>query len=200
MSNKNKYLFILIILAFIGYQFYLIGNDFSSIRIIQVQKEIQEGEEKDFLKNYDIKNTPFEQFDVSVSPKTFWDYLLLTNEDNNLLSIILTIFASLCFAWYIFKLEPATFFEEKSFKWLIWSIFLIAFIFISMDSGVLHTSDFWGNINSIKSKADFWKYKFHVNTKTNLLIYAYGFTLFGVFLRTVLEYSKPATIKFREEN
>jgi hypothetical protein len=198
MSNKNKYLFILIILAFIGYQFYLIVNDFSSTRIIQVQKEIYESKEKDYFKNYDIENAPFEQFDIKVSPKTFWDYLLLTNEDGNLLSIILTVMGSLCFAWYIFKLEPATLFDEKYFKWLILSIGFAAFVFIAADSGFWHTSYFWKN--SIKDKTDYWKHNFYINGKNHLMFYAWGCVISMTFLRTVVDYNKPATIKFKREN
>jgi hypothetical protein len=200
MISKSKYLFILIILAFVVYQFYLIGDEFSSTRIIPIQKEIYDSNEKNYLKGYDIENVPYEQFDIKVSPKTFWDYLLLTNENGNLLATVFKIIASLSIAWYIFKLEPDNFFNENHFKWLIWCIGFIAFAFITMDSGYLHTNDFWKSIHYRKASTDIWGNDFYVNTKTNLMVYAYSCILLIVLLRAIFEYNKPATIKFKGEN
>jgi len=74
--NTSKYSVLFFVLIFIGSQILLIANEFAATRIIEVRKEIYDGNEKDYLKGYEIVNAPFEQFDILVKPKSFWDYLL----------------------------------------------------------------------------------------------------------------------------
>jgi hypothetical protein len=199
MVLSRKYLFAAILIGFISYQLYLIVTEFSSTRIIQVQKEIYEGDEKDYLKKYDIVNAPFEQFDIKVSPTTVLDYLLLTNNEENLFTLILKIVAGVLGLIYIYKLGHGNLFEIKIMNWARFSIIMIALSYLVLSFGLDHTKDFWKSIYSSQSKIDFWKYEFYINTKNNFLLYFWAIIYMVGFMDSVVEYNKPATIDITQE-
>src|SRR5438132_804875 len=103
--KSYKTLSIFGIFIFVAYQIYLIADQFMDTRTIEVRREIFESSEREYFKGYKIENTPFEEFDIQVKPKSLMDYLLLTNSDGNLLGIVLEIAFALYLVWYIYRLE-----------------------------------------------------------------------------------------------
>lgn len=185
MSSSSKYLIIFIILAFAGNQLYLIVSQFSDTRIIEVRKEIYESNEKDYLKGYNIENAPFEQFDIRVQPKSFFDYLLLTNQHGNLLGIVLSIAGCCCLARYVYVLEFERMFSNKNFRWIRWAFALIALSFLSDQIALSHTKDFWNSIYVKKGKGE--GYAFYVETEYNRVLFALVFWASLTFLSAVSE-------------
>jgi len=173
--NTSKYSVLFFVLIFIGSQILLIANEFAATRIIEVRKEIYDGNEKDYLKGYEIVNAPFEQFDILVKPKSFWDYLLLTNKNGNLLSIILKIAAGCCVAWYVYKLDVNDILSLKHTKWIFWSFLLvIAAGWLVHSIGLDYTRDFWRSTNKNTPKDEFGN-RFYIETKYDILLYVLAF-------------------------
>jgi hypothetical protein len=191
MKLPYKYLLFILVTAFTVHQGYLIITEFFESRTIEVQKEIYESDEKDYLKGYVITNTPFEQFDIIVTPKSFWDYLLLTNKDGDFLSLILQVASGCCLLWYFVMLD----FNNPSWKrgrLLFTAIFLITIAFLAINWGLDHTKVFWKSIYTHHSKTDFWKYDFYVDTKSNAMFYFYALlAVCAIFKEVMWYYGKP---------
>jgi hypothetical protein len=192
--KASKLFIVLLLLGSIGYQIFLVANYFFSTRTIEIQKEIYDNDEKEYLKGYDIVNVPFEQFDIKVQPKDFFDYLLLTNGNGNLLSIIFETVASCWLAWFIYRLEPDHIFIEY-FKSLKWPILLLSISFLTHSYGLEYTRDFWKTIFVHRGKTDFWKHDFYVNTKNHYTQYAFILLFLGSFYQSIIYYYRKATIK-----
>lgn len=192
--NASKLFIVLLLLGFIGYQIFLIANDFFSTRIIEIQKEIYDNDEKEYLKGYNIVNVPFEQFDIKVEPKGFFDYLLLTNGNGNLLSIILEIAASCWLAWFIYRLKLDHIFLEY-FRSLKWPILLLSISFLTDSYGLEYTRDFWKTIFEHGGKTDLWKNDFYINMKNHYTIYAFILLFIGGFCQSIIFYYRKATVK-----
>jgi len=191
MNRNIKYILLLVSLIFIINRGYLIIKEFSESRIIEVRKEIYDNDEKDYLKGYEITNAPFEQFDIVVAPKSFWDYLLLTNKDGNFLSLILQLASSCCLFLYISMLDFNNITWQRG-RLLFIAGYLIAFAFLAIDFGLDHTKTFWESIYSYHRKTNFWKYAFYVETKNNMLIYLYAsLVVLGAFKNIMWYYRTP---------
>jgi len=201
MNSSKKYLVIALVVFFIGHQVSIVATRFLDTRIIEVRKEIYEGNEKDYLKSYDIVDAPFEQFDLQVKPKSLLDYLLLTNKDGNLLSLLLEIAAALCIVWYFYKLEFDDIFTLKNAKWIQWSFLLaVSGLWLVQSIGLDHTGEFWTTINKISSpvKEESWKYRFYVETKYKPIPYILAFYIFITLVNNFSGYAKAATRKPQE--
>jgi hypothetical protein len=196
MSLSNKLFFLFVLLLFAGNQLYLVATQFWDTRIIEVRKEIYESNEKDYLKDYQIENAPFEKFDLRVQPKTFWDYILLTNKNGNLLSALLIIAFSGCFGWYVYRLNTANFLSPQDLKWLTSALLLIAVCYPAYIEGLFHTKDFWDSIYLKKTKGNFGKNDFFVKTEDYRFMLELGFWGLLFSIQVIREITgKPWLIK-----
>jgi hypothetical protein len=142
MNIAVKYFAIVVVLAFAGVQVMYIVKEFSDTRIITVTKKVPNTQTLE-LKGYHITKDHFEKADVRMQPISFSDYLLLTSEKGNLLSIILKIAACLSFAWYVFKLRADNLFSISGYgiAYLTCGLYLLSTFAYS--NGLQHTTEFW---------------------------------------------------------
>ena len=106
-----------------------------------------------YIKGYKTANVKVEVFDVNVKPHDCWDRLLLTHEDENILTDIVKVFAGLAFAWYIFKLEYENVFSNRSLNLFWLALFLSIVTVLTLDIGVTHTQYFYRDLFAANDSA-----------------------------------------------
>jgi hypothetical protein len=148
MSLFEKGGFFAIIGVYIIIQIFTIATEYSSPITILIKKENYRKEIDSVTHDsivYDVYKQfkTYEAFHVKVKAKTFWDKLLLTNEDGNLMSEIFKIATSLALARYIFRLQPENVFTGKSLTYFWLTALLFIGIPESYSIGAEHTRDFW---------------------------------------------------------
>jgi hypothetical protein len=166
ITMPSKYLILLILVVFAIYKLCLIPHSFSSSRTIQVRRNIYDSTELIGLKGYDVQNTSFEQYDIQVKPITFFDYLLLTDNGENLLSVILTAAAAAGSAWYFYQFELDEIFSKKKFRWVWCGIFLLYIAYFASFEGGTYTRDFWNSLYVSKGGKDDWNYNYYADRNT----------------------------------
>ena len=141
-------------------------------------------------------STKIEVFDVKVKPNDFWDRMLLTHEDENILTDIVKALAGLAFAWYIFKLEYDNVFSKRSFYFFWLALFLSVWTFLTLDIGAGHTSSFYEDLSAAKNhdKSNY-DYEFERGLKTTAILHNYW--LFVWVPMIIMNFYK--TFKLRHE-
>lgn len=126
-----------------------------------------------YIKGYKIVHSKIEVFDVKVRANDFWDRILLTHEDENLLVDFLKAASGLVFAWYIFKLNYDNLFSKKSFNLFWLGLFLSVMSYVAFDIGAAHTSDFYGDLYLTKGGDKLADYYFERGLKINTILHNY---------------------------
>ncbi|MDR3695580.1 hypothetical protein [Mucilaginibacter sp.] len=149
-----------------------------------------------YITGYKTASPKIEVFDVKVKPNDFWDRMLLTHEDENILTDIVKALAGLAFAWYIFKLEYDNVFSKRSFIvfWLALSLSILTFL--ALDIGAGHTSSFYHDLSAAKNhdKSNY-DYEFERGLKTTTLLHNYWMYLWVPMI--IMNFYK--TFKLRHE-
>jgi hypothetical protein len=171
--RNYRFLPIAIILVFICVQIFLIADKFSGTRIIEVQKRDYRNVVT-FSKSFRIKGTVVEDYNLKVQPKDFWDSMLLTNEDGNLLSILFKIAVSLSLIWYFFNLNYDNVFSKRSLNIVWMTLLLIGCTVLARYFGRSHTKDFWDNLSTSNGVSQEMRYMFDVPK--------YNVTFFNFFI------------------
>jgi hypothetical protein len=131
MLSPGKFLSLAGIIIFLGFQVWIISDQFSQTRSIDVQRNLPKTQLK-FKKQYYNITEHTEEVTIIVTPAGFFDYLLLTNSNGNLLSIILTILTVVCLVIYNFfrPMENVFWFAQ----------FMFRFIFVAFIVGIEYTN------------------------------------------------------------
>ena len=177
-------------------QAFTIVTEFSGTRLIVVKKE-------DYTKRIDsvtkdsLQKTSFETYHFKVQPKSFWDKLLLTNEDGNLLSILFKIASALGAAWFIYNLQFDNLFSKKSFNTIWLTLFFAVGILEAYYFGASYTKDFW--VDHYLSKVGNTQASYNFFGYSKIPWSYYWYIMFAVWLyRSFVDHhnEKPST----EEN
>ncbi|HTE01355.1 MAG TPA: hypothetical protein VK668_18845 [Mucilaginibacter sp.] len=139
MSSLNKFFSLAGIIIFLGFQSWIIFDQFSQTRLIELRRELPKAQLKLENKYYDVK-AHTEEVTIKVNPDGFFDYLLLTNSNGNLLSITLTIITVLCLVFYHFYRRV------ENVYWV--AKVILKLIFIAFIIGLDYTIHFWKDVNS----------------------------------------------------
>lgn len=176
---------IAIILVFICVQIFLIADKFSGSRIIEIQKRNYRGVVT-FSKSFRVGGTVVEDYNLKVQSKDFWDNMLLTNEDGNLLSILFKITASVSLIWYLFNLNYDNVFSKRSLN-IVWITLILIFCTVSAHYyfGRSHTKDFWDTMCTSNGISQEMRYMFDV-PKNNCTYFNFFLPL--IMLLTIYRY------------
>ncbi len=98
-------------------------------------------------------------------PNGFWDRILLTDDDENILSDVFKIAAALVFALYIYDLSYDGIFSKKSFNLFWLTLFLWVLSYVAFSVGADHTKDFFTDLYMAKGGMDDLKYDFQSSLK-----------------------------------
>ena len=121
-----------------------------------------------YVRGYSVENTKVEVFDIKVKPKGFWDWLLLTQDDDNVLVDLFKAASALLFAWYFYQLNYDNIFSKRSLN-LFWAgLFLCVLNYITLGVGADHTRDFFRAISAAKSadRSDYYDFQSHLRANT----------------------------------
>ncbi len=130
---------------YIAIQLFSIALQFSGAKIITVYKGNYPDSDA-YISGYKTENGSIKKFDVRVKPKDVWDRLLLTHEDDNLLSDLFKIAASVAFAFYIYNLSYDNIFSKKSFNLFWLTLCFCVFNYCAYYWGTSYTRDFYSDL------------------------------------------------------
>ncbi|BAU52354.1 hypothetical protein [Mucilaginibacter gotjawali] len=154
-----KYLSIIIIGFYVFAQLFSIVPQLKGPQTITVYKE-NNLDTTAYIKGYKTADTKVEVFDVKVTPNSFWDRLLLTHQDENIMVDILKAACGMAFAWYFFKLKYDNVFSKRSLNLFWLALSLCVMIFLALSIGQDHTSDFYCALFLAKGGDELTKYDF----------------------------------------
>jgi hypothetical protein len=170
---------LLIIAVSLIFGIYTIASQCSYPRTITVYKRSYTDSNK-YLKGYKNVKGSVEKFDIKVTPVTFWDRILLTDEDDNLLSGMFKVLAGLICAYYFYNLSYDNIFSKKSFN-LFWLTLLFGvFSYVAFGIGAGHTKDFFINLYLTKGGTDDIKYDFQ--SRLNMFDQIHDWEVYMIFL------------------
>jgi len=144
----------------------------SGPRIVTVYRENYR-EINTVIKPYQTENTPIEVFEMRVKPNGFWDELLLTRDDENVLVDIFKMASGLVFAWYFFKQDYDNIFSNRSRDLFFAGLFLCTFNYITFGVGADHTRDFCSALFAPKKGDDTAEIYFKSQIKSNTITHDY---------------------------
>ena len=153
-----KFFTFIVIGAYIIAQLYSIAVQSTGTRTITVYKR-NYSDSSAYIKGYTVEGAKMEVFDVKVKPASVWDWLLLTQDDENVLVDLFKIAAALVFARYIFEVDYDTLFSKRNFNLFWFGLFLCVMAHAGTIMGSHHTSDFYRDLYTAKGGAEF-KYDF----------------------------------------
>jgi len=157
--------------VFLVVQLFLIKNEFAGTRAIEIKMK-RYRDSTVYIKGYQPEGVPVDQFMIKVQPKSFWDYLLLTNTDGNLLTIFFKIAAATAFTWFVFNLSYSSLFSKKSFYIMGLTMALVGGILVAHSYGLSHTLQFWDKLYAANGGSHGSKFQLYVDDKYNLNYYA----------------------------
>ncbi len=177
MTLFEKLGFFAIIGVFIIIQIFTIATKFSGTRVIVVKKE-DYSKQIDTVTKDSIQKVAVETFHFKVRPNTFWDKLLLIDDDDNLLSLLFKIICGLAVGWYIYRLQFDNIFSKRKldFFWLICCF--VWCVILARDIGISHTRDFWIDRYLSKGGSKETSYEFFSN---NIWVWSYYWYFFMAF-------------------
>ncbi len=170
MTLFEKGAIFLVIAGFIVVSIFNIATEFSGPRTILIKKEnsykaIDSVTHDSLVYNYSKQFRTYEAFHVKVKAKTFWDKILLTNEDGNLMCELFKIALCVALAWYVYQLQLENIFSRKSFN-IIWlSVMLFVGIIESLAIGADYTRYFWRDYFISKGGNELIGYDFFGDTR-----------------------------------
>jgi hypothetical protein len=169
-----KFLTFVFIVVYVCVQLMSIIPQCSGAQTISVYKRNWK-DSNTFVKGYKTENGTFEEFDVKVNPSDFWDRILLTHENDNILDAILKIAACFLLALYVYQLNYDNLFSKKSFTlfWLI--LFLYWLNFFTHSIGSDHTRDFFRNLYLAKGGDDSNQFDFQSGIVPRLIFHNWLF-------------------------
>lgn len=140
-------------------QIFLIIPQLSGPKVITVYKEISR-DSNAYIKGYKAESTHVDQFNVKVQPNSFWDRLLFTKEEDNLLYDFFKVAAGLTFCLYAFNLQYNNFFSKKSTILFGMALYAIVLGYAAFDIGLTHTLDFYRDLYIAKGGDRSGRYDF----------------------------------------
>jgi len=141
------------------------------------------------------KREPFsvEIFNIKVKPNGFWDRILLTDENENLLSDVLKVATAILFVFYIYNLRFDNIFSNKSFN-IIWvTIFICVLSYMAYDIGADHTKDFFTKLYTSSGGKELTKYDFQRNSRIRIIdhnLWIYGYWIPFVIINLYKTFNK----------
>ena len=135
----NKFFSLIGIVIFLAFQSWVLVNEFSQTRFVEVRNELPKSKLLFNKREYRVM-AHSEEVTIEVNPTSFWDYLLLTNANGNLLSIILSIATVLLLVYYNFYRS------NDNVYWFAGGI--CRFIILAYFIGVQYTFHFFRNYDS----------------------------------------------------
>lgn len=153
--------------VYLIFQLISISPQFSGPKTITIYKRIYQ-DSNAYIKGYVAGGGKFETFNVKVKPNDFWDRLLLTADDDNLLIDFVKIAAGLAFVYYVYNLQYDNFFSKKSF-WLFMLTLYICFLsYCAFTFGIYHTRDFWRELYIAKGGKERDSWDFDIGLATSM--------------------------------